>query len=86
MRITESKFRRIMAEEIRRLHEVDADTESQVREMEAEDLRIAKKELEKSLEEYMEKMSLLGIGVEDACEDLTNIVKEFCKDKNEDSY
>jgi len=86
MRITESKFRRIMAEEIRRLHEADDDTESQVREMEGESRRIAVQELDQSLNEFMDKMSALGIAEEEACEDLANIVKEFCEDKTSSAY
>jgi hypothetical protein len=86
MRITESKFRRIMAEEIRRLHEADDDTESQVREMEGESRRIAVQELDQSLNEFMDKMSALGIAEEEACEELANIVKEFCEDKASSAY
>ena len=86
MRITESKFRRIMAEEIRRLHEADNDTESQVREMEGESRRIAVQELDQSLNEFMDKMSALGIAEEEACEMLANIVKEFCEDKASSAY
>jgi hypothetical protein len=86
MRITESKFRRIMAEEIRRLHEADDDTESQVREMEGESRRIAVQELDQSLNEFMDKMSALGIAEEEACEELANIVKEFCEDKTSSAY
>jgi len=86
MRITESKFRSIMAEEIRRLHEADNDTESQVREMEGESRRIAVQELDQSLNEFMDKMSALGIAEEEACEELANIVKEFCEDKASSAY
>jgi len=86
MRITESKFRSIMAEEIRRLHEADDDTESQVREMEGESRRIAVQELDQSLNEFMDKMSALGIAEEEACEELANIVKEFCEDKTSSAY
>jgi hypothetical protein len=86
MRINESKFRSIMAEEIRRLHEADDDTESQVREMEGESRRIAVQELDQSLNEFMDKMSALGIAEEEACEELANIVKEFCEDKASSAY
>jgi hypothetical protein len=86
MRINESKFRSIIAEEMRRLHEADADTESQVREMEEEARRTAIGELDQSLEEFMDKMSALGIDEEEACEDLANIVKEFCEDKVSSAY
>jgi hypothetical protein len=86
MRINESKFRSIIAEEIRRLHEADDDTESQVREMEGESHRIAVQELDQSLNEFMDKMSALGIAEEEACEELANIVKEFCEDKASSAY
>ena len=86
MRINESKFRSIIAEEIRRLHEADADTESQVRGMEEEARRTAMQELDQSLDEFMDKMSALGIDEEEACEDLANIVKEFCEDKVSSAY
>ena len=86
MRINESKFRSIIAEEIRRLHEADDDTESQVREMEGESRRIAVQELDQSLNEFMDKMSALGIAEEEACEELANIVKEFCEDKASSAY
>jgi len=86
MRINESKFRSIIAEEIRRLHEADDDTESQVREMEGESRRIAVQELDQSLNEFMDKMSALGIAEEEACEELANIVKEFCEDKTSSAY
>ena len=86
MRINESKFRSIIAEEMRRLHEADADTESQVREMEGEARRIAMQELDQALEEFMDKMFALGIDEEEACEDLANIVKEFCEDKVSSAY
>jgi len=75
-----------MAEEIRRLHEADDDTESQVREMEGESRRIAVQELDQSLNEFMDKMSALGIAEEEACEELANIVKEFCEDKTSSAY
>jgi hypothetical protein len=84
--LRESKFRSIIAEEIRRLHEADDDTESQVREMEGESRRIAIQELDQSLNEFMDKMSALGIAEEEACEDLANIVKEFCEDKTSSAY
>lgn len=84
--LRESKFRSIIAEEIRRLHEADADTESQVRGMEEEARRTAIGELDQSLEEFMDKMSALGIDEEEACEDLANIVKEFCEDKVSSAY
>ena len=86
MRINESKFRSIIAKEIRRLHEADDDTESQVREMEGESRRIAVQELDQSLNEFMDKMSALGIAEEEACEELANIVKEFCEDKVSSAY
>lgn len=86
MRINESKFRSIIAEEIRRLHEADDDTESQVSEMEGESRRIAVQELDQSLNEFMDKMSALGIAEEEACEELANIVKEFCEDKTSSAY
>ena len=86
MRINESKYRSIIAEEIRRLHEADADTESQVRGMEEEARRTAMQELDQSLDEFMDKMSALGIDEEEACEDLANIVKEFCEDKVSSAY
>ena len=84
--LRESKFRSIIAEEIRRLHEADADTESQVRGMEEEAYRTAIGELDQSLEEFMDKMSALGIDEEDTCENLANIVKEFCEDKISSAY
>lgn len=84
--LRESKFRNIIAEEIRLLHEADADTESQVRGMEEEARRIAMQELDQALDEFMDKMSALGIDEEEACEDLANIVKEFCEDKVSSAY
>ena len=84
--LRESKFRSIIAEEIHRLHEADDDTESQVSEMEGESRRIAVQELDQSLNEFMDKMSALGIAEEEACEELANIVKEFCEDKTSSAY
>lgn len=86
MKLSESKFRSIIAEEIRRLHEADADAESQVRGMEEEARRIAMGELDQSLDEFMDKMSALGIAEEEACKDLARIVKEFCEDNISSAY
>jgi len=75
MRITESKFRRIMAEEMRHFHEPPGDPR-----------RIAMEKLDQALNRFMDAMSALGIAEEEACEDLANIVKEFCEDKTSSAY
>lgn len=88
--LSESQLQVIIKQELQRLTESrrlhESDTESQVREMEGEARRIAMEELDQSLNEYMDKMSALGIAEEEACEDLANIVKEFCEDKASSAY
>ena len=75
MRINESKFRSIIAEEMRHFHEPPGDPR-----------RIAMQKLDQSLNRFMDAMSALGIDEEEACEDLANIVKEFCEDKVSSAY
>ena len=75
MRINESKFRSIIAEEMRHFHEPSGDPR-----------RIAMQKLDQSLNRFMDAMSALGIDEEEACEDLANIVKEFCEDKVSSAY
>ena len=48
--------------------------------------RIAMQKLDQSLNRFMDAMSALGIAEEEACEDLANIVKEFCEDKVSSAY
>ena len=75
MRINESKFRSIIAEEMRHFYEPPGDPR-----------RIAMQKLDQSLNRFMDAMSALGIAEEEACEDLANIVKEFCEDKVSSAY